>query len=145
MTEYDDYGIPADAYSEPESLTHQAWRVARAFALYRVKPELSRTWNRARRREWSLRRVLSVVNVLIVAWWVAVYMGERSAIWNAVDACSWEKWESWVRIYIQGRSTIGMGANRCIGGGRKPASAHLRRRPAAHRSAYLPRSPVAAE
>ena len=100
MTVYDDYGMPADAYSEPESLTQQAWRVARAFALYRVKPELDRRWNGVRRGEWSFRRLLSVVNVLVVVWSVAVYLGERSAIRNAVDACRWETWENWVRTCV---------------------------------------------
>lgn len=96
MTVYDDYGMPVGAYSEPESLTHQAWRVARAFALYRVKPEVDRQWAAVKRGEWSLRRLLSAVRVLVVVWWVAVYLGERSAIRNAVDECRWENWEKWV-------------------------------------------------
>ena len=107
MTEYDDYGIPADAYSESESLTHQAWRVARAFALYRVKPELDRRWRGVRSGGWSFRRVLSVVNVLIGVWWVVLYLGERSAIRNAVEACRWEKWENWVSICVRGRRAVG--------------------------------------
>ena len=97
MTEFDDYGMPVGAYSEPESLALQAWRVARAFAVYRVKPAWSRRWAGIRRGDWSFRRLLSAVRVLVVVWWVAVYFGERSAIRNAVDACSWENWEKWVR------------------------------------------------
>ncbi|KAF1969000.1 hypothetical protein BU23DRAFT_558035 [Bimuria novae-zelandiae CBS 107.79] len=95
MTAYDDYGMPVGAYAEPESLAHQAWRVARAFALYRVKPEVDRRWAGIKRGGWSVRRVLSAVRVLVVVWWVAVYLGERSAIRNAVDACRWENWENW--------------------------------------------------
>lgn len=97
MTAYDDYGIPVGAYSEPESLTHQAWRVARAFALYRIKPELDRRWTGYKRGDWSLRQLLSVVKVLVIVWLVAVWYGERSAIRNAVGACRWENWEKWVR------------------------------------------------
>ena len=97
MTAYDDYGMPVGAYSEPESLTHQAWRVARAFALYRVKPAAENRVAVMKRGDWSLRRVLGVVRVVVVVWWVAVYFGERSAIRNAVDACRWGNWENWVR------------------------------------------------
>lgn len=106
MTAYDDYGMPVGAYSEPESLTHQAWRVARAFTLYRLKPEMDRSMARIRRGDWSVRRLLSAVRVLVVVWWVAVYFGERSAIRNAVDACRWEKWEKWVRGIIPRRQTV---------------------------------------
>jgi hypothetical protein len=101
MTAYDDYGMPVGAYSEPESLAHQAWRVARAFTLYRVRPELEKRWAGITRRDWSLRRLLSAARVLVVVWWVAVYLGERSAIRNAVDACRWEQWEQWVRKLAQ--------------------------------------------
>ncbi|KAJ4296280.1 hypothetical protein N0V90_006325 [Kalmusia sp. IMI 367209] len=95
MSAYDDYGMPVGAYSEPESLAHQAWRVARAFTVYRVKPELDKRWSGIRRGDWSFRRLLSAVRVLVVVWWVAVYLGERSAIRNHVDACRWENWEKW--------------------------------------------------
>ncbi|KAL5438584.1 hypothetical protein PMIN06_010216 [Paraphaeosphaeria minitans] len=95
MTTYDEYGMPVGAYAEPETLAHQAWRVARAFALYRVKPELDKKWSTIKRRDWSLRRLLGAVRVLILVWWAAVYLGERSAIRNAMDACRWEKWEQW--------------------------------------------------
>lgn len=107
MTEYDDYGMPVGAYSEPESLAHQAWRVARAFALYKAKPELAKRWARIKREDWSFRRTLSTVRVLVVVWWIAVYIGERSAIRNAVDACRWDSWEQWVRASTEHCRTYG--------------------------------------
>jgi hypothetical protein len=96
MTDYDDYGMPVGAFSEPESLTHQAWRVARAFFIFRVKPEAEKWWIGVRRGNWTWRSIISLVKVLCVVWLVAVYRGERSAIRNSVDACRWEKWENWV-------------------------------------------------
>lgn len=96
MTAYDDYGMPVGAYSEPETLTHQARRVARAFALYRVKPEAERMIRGLRSENWTWRKLLSLVKVAVVVWWFAVYYGERSAIQNSVEQCRWENWENWV-------------------------------------------------
>ncbi|KAF2278133.1 uncharacterized protein EI97DRAFT_414390 [Westerdykella ornata] len=90
MTAYDDYGMPVDAYGEPESLAHQAWRVARAFVLYRLKPR----WNESRRR-WRWRSILSVGRILIVIWLVALYYGERGVFKSSVASCEWERWENW--------------------------------------------------
>ncbi|KAF2253176.1 hypothetical protein BU26DRAFT_477187 [Trematosphaeria pertusa] len=95
MTAFDDYGMPVGAYSEPESLTHQAWRVARAFAVYRVKPAVEKRIRGLRQREWSWRRILSLVRVLVLVWWVMLYLGERRHFTKAVDECRWEKWETW--------------------------------------------------
>ncbi|KAF2682706.1 hypothetical protein K458DRAFT_306429 [Lentithecium fluviatile CBS 122367] len=95
MTDYDDYGMPFGAYSEPESLAHQAWGVARAFVIFRAKPEAERRWNNARGSGWNWRGWISLVKVLCVVWLVAVYRGERSAIRNSVEDCRWEKWEKW--------------------------------------------------
>ena len=89
---YDDYGIPVGAYDyESESLTHQAWRVARAFVVYRVQPQL-----RALRGKWTWRRALSVGNLLILVWFVVLYWGERTVVRNSVDSCRWDNWEKWV-------------------------------------------------
>lgn len=96
MTDYDDYGMPVGAYSEPEKLTHQAWRVARAFFIFRVRPEVEKRWDSVRRGGWNWRIWISMVKVLCVVWLVVVYRGERSAIRNSVDDCRWEKWENWV-------------------------------------------------
>lgn len=91
MTTYDDYGMPVDAYGEPESLAHQAWRVARAFVLYRLKPR----WQESRRR-WHWKSILSLGKVLIVIWLVTLYYGERAMFKSSVGSCEWENWESWV-------------------------------------------------
>jgi hypothetical protein len=107
MTNYDDYGMPLGAYSEPESLSHQAWRVARAFVIYRVKPEAERSWNGLRGGGWSWRRAFSLVKVLCLIWLVVVYRGERSAIRNSVEDCRWEKWENWV-CFLELSGIIGL-------------------------------------
>ena len=44
MVAFDDYGMPVGAYSEPESLAHQAWRVGRAFVIYRAKPVVDKSF-----------------------------------------------------------------------------------------------------
>jgi hypothetical protein len=97
MTTYDDYGVPVGAYSEPEGLTHQAWRVARAFYLYRVRPLAGRGFGVFNRRHWSLRRLFTLANALVLVWWVSLYWGERGTFNAAVDSCRWDKWENWVR------------------------------------------------
>ncbi|KAF1840451.1 uncharacterized protein K460DRAFT_371643 [Cucurbitaria berberidis CBS 394.84] len=96
MTTYDEYGIPVGAYSEePESLTVQAWRVARAFFLYRIRPAVQEKHSVLNRREWRVRRLFTLVKVLVVIWWVVLYWGERGAFNGAVESCSWDKWENW--------------------------------------------------
>jgi hypothetical protein len=97
MTKYDDYGIPV-AYSEPESLTHQAWRLARAFYTYRIRPVIIGRYIAFRRGDWSFKQLFSLVNVLIVLWWVVLYWGERGTFNSAIDSCSWNSWERWVCI-----------------------------------------------
>lgn len=96
MSKFDDYGMPVGAYSEPESLVHQAWRVARAFAIYRVKPVFEKRWKDPRNGNWSWRRILSLVKVLVVVWWITLYWGERSSFDGSIDSCRWENWETWV-------------------------------------------------
>ena len=96
MTTYDDYGIPVGAYSEPESLTHQAWRVARAFYLYRIRPLAGKGFNVLKRGDWSFKRFFTLVNALVLLWWVVLYWGERGIFNSAVDSCSWDRWENWV-------------------------------------------------
>jgi len=96
MTTYDDYGIPVGAYSEPESLAHQAWRVARAFYLYRIRPFAGKGFNVLKKGDWSFKRLLTLVNALVLLWWVVLYWGERGIFNGAVDSCSWDRWETWV-------------------------------------------------
>ncbi|KAF2736672.1 hypothetical protein EJ04DRAFT_489628 [Polyplosphaeria fusca] len=95
MTTYDDYGLPVGAYAEPESLAHQAWRVARAFAIYRVKPAAQKGLSHARSGGWNWRRLLTLVKVLIVVWYFTLYWGERSVFNSTIDGCQWESWEKW--------------------------------------------------
>lgn len=105
MTSYDDYGIPVGAYSEPESLTVQAWRVARAFYLYRIRPLAERRTGAVRRGNWSLKRWFTLVKSLVLVWWVVLYWGERGVFNGAIESCSWERWEKWVwsaRVYVFG-------------------------------------------
>ncbi|KAF1999313.1 hypothetical protein P154DRAFT_493753 [Amniculicola lignicola CBS 123094] len=95
MTGYDDYGLPVGAYSEPEGLGRQAYRVARAFLLYRVKPVAERGIHQMRSGRWTWRSLFSLVRVLIVGWCFVVFWGERRLFANSVDACEWENWENW--------------------------------------------------
>ncbi|OAL56046.1 hypothetical protein IQ07DRAFT_557981 [Pyrenochaeta sp. DS3sAY3a] len=95
MTSYDDYGIPVGAYSEPESLTVQAWRVARAFYLYRIRPLAERRAGAVKRGNWSIKRGFTLVRALVLVWWVVLYWGERGVFNGAVESCSWERWEKW--------------------------------------------------
>ena len=99
MTSYDDYGMPVGVYSEPESLTHQALRLARAFAVYRVKPAVERQAHRLRHGNWTFRGLFSVVRVLLVLWIITLYWGERSLFDDALESCRWEDWEDWVRAF----------------------------------------------
>ncbi|KAF2013293.1 hypothetical protein BU24DRAFT_411056 [Aaosphaeria arxii CBS 175.79] len=95
MTAYDDYGMPVGAYSGSESLTHQAYRVTRAFLMYKIKPIVDTRWRDFSRRPWHLRSLLSLGRILIVIWFVTLYWGERSAYTGHVDSCRWENWENW--------------------------------------------------
>lgn len=128
MTTYDEYGVPVGAYSEPESLSHQALRLVRAFYLYRVRPALEHRFTRLRRGEWSLRSLgaLTLVKVLVLLWWVVLYWGERGAFNGALGACDWESWEKWVceayDVYFTNWTT-----DTLLGTRRKSTSTHLRR------------------
>ncbi|ORY19382.1 hypothetical protein BCR34DRAFT_471969 [Clohesyomyces aquaticus] len=95
MTDYDDYGMPVGAYGEPESLTKQALRVARAFAIYRVKPAVEKKLHHLRSGDWSWRRIVTLVKILIAVWFVQLYLGERRAFDGSIDSCRWENWENW--------------------------------------------------
>lgn len=95
MTEYDDYGIPVGAYQEPEGLGHQAWRVARAFYLYRIRPLVGSSVNTVQRGNWSYKRLLTLANALVVLWWAVLYWGESGAFNGNIESCSWDKWENW--------------------------------------------------
>ena len=100
MTTYDEYGIPVGAYSEPESLTHQAWRLGRAFFLYRIRPAVQGKRNELRSGNCSFKRLFTLVNGLVLLWWVVLYWGERGIFNSAVESCHWDKWEDWVRLYL---------------------------------------------
>ncbi|KAF2270697.1 hypothetical protein CC78DRAFT_485617 [Lojkania enalia] len=91
MTNYDDYGVPVGAYREPESLTHQAFRVARAFVLYRLKPRIQQI----RDGKWSWRRSISLGKIIIAVWFITLYWGERKVFNSSIDSCRWEAWEKW--------------------------------------------------
>ena len=96
MTTYDEYGIPVGAYSEPENLTAQAGRLVKAFFRYRVRPLVEKRYNALRGGEWRLRNIFSLVNALVVLWWVVLRWGERAVFDKAVQSCAWDKWEKWV-------------------------------------------------
>jgi hypothetical protein len=100
MTTYDEYDTPVGAYSEPESLTHQAWRLGRAFFRYRIRPAVQGKTNELRRGNWSVKRLFTLVNGLVLLWWVVLYWGERGVFNSAVESCNWDKWEDWVRPYF---------------------------------------------
>lgn len=95
MTTFDDYGMPVGAYAEPESLTRQALRVARAFFLYRVKPGVERSGHKLKNRNWTLRSFLTLTNVLVAFWFYTLYSGERTQFNATVNSCRWEEWERW--------------------------------------------------
>ena len=70
MTTYDEYGVPVGAYSEPESLTHQAWRLVRAFFLYRIRPAVQEKRNELQSGSWSFKRLFTLVRALVLLWWL---------------------------------------------------------------------------
>lgn len=143
MTQYDDYGVPVGAYQEPEGLAHQTWRTARAVYLYRIRPLVGEGYRLLRRQDWSFRRWFTLANVLVVLWWMVLYWGERGVFNGNIDSCSWDKWENWVRFtsYMDLRSNILLTG--APGSRRKPPQTHIRRGPAAHRSAHVPWPPMA--
>lgn len=102
MTEYDDYGVPVGAFVEPEDFRGQAWRTAKAFYLYRLRPLAKQGYNEVKRGDWSWRRLLTLANVLVVLWWVVLYWGEKGTFNGTIESCSWDKWENWV-CYTQKR------------------------------------------
>jgi hypothetical protein len=102
MTEYDDYGIPVGAFVEPEDFRGQAWRTARAFYLYRVRPLAWQSYTAVRRADWSFRRWFTLANALVVLWWVVLYWGERGAFDGGIESCSWDRWEDWVSCFRGG-------------------------------------------
>ncbi|KAH3996973.1 hypothetical protein HBI56_126670 [Parastagonospora nodorum] len=95
MTEYDDYGIPVGAFVEPEDFRGQAWRTARAFYLYRVRPLAWQSYTAVRRADWSFRRWFTLANALVVLWWVVLYWGETGTFDGSIKSCSWDRWENW--------------------------------------------------
>jgi hypothetical protein len=139
MTTYDDYGVPATAYSEPERLKHQAWRVARAFVVYRLKPRL----RNATSGKWEWRRTFSLGRVLIVIWLFAVYWGERKLFKNSIDSCQWENWENWVCALDSHNSQ--RIPDYLIGWRRQPAQTCFNCRSSTHRSTFLSRPTMAAQ
>jgi hypothetical protein len=50
---------------------------------------------RISRRYPFLRRFSFATIALIVAWFFAIYVGERSTFASHVQSCSWENWEKW--------------------------------------------------
>ncbi|KAF2846836.1 hypothetical protein T440DRAFT_482257 [Plenodomus tracheiphilus IPT5] len=95
MTTYDEYGVPVGAYSEPESLTTQAWRLARALYMYRIRPLAHGRLNAIKRAQWSFKRLFTLVNALVVTWWAVLYWGERGVFHGAIEDCHWDRWENW--------------------------------------------------
>ncbi|CAN9347632.1 unnamed protein product [Alternaria alternata] len=95
MTTYDEYGVPVGAYSELESLTHQAWRLVRAFFLYRIRPAVQEKRNELQSGSWSFKRLFTLVRALVLLWWVVLYWGERGVFNSAVESCNWDNWENW--------------------------------------------------
>ncbi|KAI8939920.1 hypothetical protein NX059_003648 [Plenodomus lindquistii] len=95
MTTYDEYGVPVGAYSEPESLRTQAWRLARALFVYRIRPMAQDRFLALKRGQWSFKRLATLVNALVLTWWVVLYWGERGVFNGAIDGCHWDRWENW--------------------------------------------------
>lgn len=145
MTTYDEYGIPVGAYSEPENLATQAWRLLRVLWVYRARPIVQGRYSAFRRGDWSFRRVCTLVNALVLVWWAVLYWGERGVFNGAVESCNWERWEDWVWQYVVCGLKRMAWLIRRVGRRRKPPSARLDCRPAAHRPAYVSRPAVAAE
>lgn len=70
-----------------------------------------RAWNDLQPRNrrdnaWTIRRVLSVSNLLIVAWIVLLYWGERMVFTSSIEACDWNGWEAWVCCFMKGLAII---------------------------------------
>ncbi|KAH9879305.1 hypothetical protein J1614_002744 [Plenodomus biglobosus] len=95
MTTYDEYGVPVGAYSEPESLATQAWRLARALFVYRIRPIAQGRFLACKRGQWSFKRLVTLANALVVLWWVVLYWGERGVFNGVIEDCHWDRWENW--------------------------------------------------
>ena len=101
MTAYDDWGYPTSTrnhFREPLSLTARATTLAKSgleqAGIYNPRAPASRRWN--------FRRILSLPNFLILLWIFYIRWGERTVFSNAIQACDWDSWESWVcRVYAQ--------------------------------------------
>ncbi|KAF2132533.1 hypothetical protein P153DRAFT_332833 [Dothidotthia symphoricarpi CBS 119687] len=93
--EVDDWGVPVGAYQDPDNLPAQMLSLVRAYVVYRMKPAVVRRYHALRRRNWSPRQLFTLVNALVLVWWVVLYWGERGVFEGAVGKCSWEGWEDW--------------------------------------------------
>ncbi|KAH9873531.1 hypothetical protein IAQ61_004155 [Plenodomus lingam] len=94
-TTYDEYGVPVGAYSEPESLTTQAWRLARALFRYRIRPTAQSRLGGFKRGQGSFKRLATLANALVVLWWLVLCWGERGVFNRAIGNCHWDRWENW--------------------------------------------------
>jgi hypothetical protein len=82
-------------FQEPTSFTQRIFdgiASSPAFRQWR-QPEATAGSNN---KKGLLRRWLSFVNVIILAWIVTIYWGERSVYSRSINACDWRHWESWV-------------------------------------------------
>jgi hypothetical protein len=57
----------------------------------------SETAPKSKQQRGLLRRLFSLVNVIILIWIFTLYWGERTLFSRSIDACDWRHWESWVR------------------------------------------------
>lgn len=101
-------------FVEPPSIVNRIAAAVPAVIATRIQkfanPQSSLTSNvthlaRGRwRQQVGFRALLSLPNVFILIWLVALLWGERWAFNDSVAACDWRSWEQWVsmHLYLEG-------------------------------------------
>lgn len=57
----------------------------------------------------TLRRVVTIVNALILLWVWTLWWGERMVFQESLEGCGWGEWEKWVSSFYHFCCSLGFG------------------------------------
>src|SRR5215469_7939640 len=93
------YGGRRDLHFQPRDVKEHRIGVLQSLTNHVPIRLVTSSWSRRIDTEgggWSLRRWLSLPNLLIALWLLTIYWGERLVFNNSIRHCDWRYWESWV-------------------------------------------------